>query len=160
MADTYQDAKLVPEEVAILEELEKILGEPIPNRKSSDNLKFGFVAKKKHVLSLGLSNKKLNSLPQSIGILSELTELFLSNNNIQELPESITTLRNLLKLDLWKNNFSDSSFSKEYIFLVNLHYLEVRGNKNLTETRTFGNYSENSFATKNDVKTFLNRFRK
>ena len=160
MADTYQEAKLVPEEVAILEEIEEILGKPIPKRKDSIDLKFGFVAQKKHVVALGLAEKNLKSLPHSIGNLLELTELFLGDNDIREFPESLTKLRNLKKLDLWNNKLDDSSFNEKCTFLVNLHYLEVRGNKKLSDTRSFGNFHENSFETRNDVKSFLNRFRK
>jgi Leucine-rich repeat (LRR) protein len=158
MVDTYQNTKLDPEEVKILEELETLLGEPIPQHKTSSDPKFGFVARKKSVVALGLAQKKLDTLPENIGNLENLEGLFLSDNNLTKLPDSIFNLRNLLRLDLWNNNFSDSSFNEKLTFLVNLHYLEIRGN-NVKDAKTYGDFHENSFKTKNDVKSFLNKFR-
>jgi Leucine-rich repeat (LRR) protein len=158
MADTYQNTKLNPEEVKILEELEVLLGEPIPKQKSTSDLKFGFVAKKTRVIALGLAQKKLHSLPENIGNLKNLEELFLSDNNLTKLPDSITSLGKLIRLDLWNNNFRDSSFNEKLTFLVSLHYFEIRGN-DVKDARTYGNFHENSFKTKNDVKSFLNKYR-
>ncbi|CAM6044709.1 unnamed protein product [Sphagnum compactum] len=59
------------------------------------------VAKKSEVLDL--SNMSLSSLPESIGLVMNLTSLDLSGNELQEVPESIGELARLVLLDVQSN---------------------------------------------------------
>eukprot|EP00002_Diphylleia_rotans_P011505 TRINITY_DN2272_c0_g3_i2.p1 TRINITY_DN2272_c0_g3~~TRINITY_DN2272_c0_g3_i2.p1 ORF type:complete len:811 (+),score=178.63 TRINITY_DN2272_c0_g3_i2:55-2487(+) len=80
---------------------------------------------------LGLADKNLTAVPECIGLLTELRELYLQDNPISELPECITNLRRLeymqiegegaitvrrapvgiTELPCWRNNFKDSDMS-------------------------------------------------
>ena len=55
---------------------------------------------------LNLYSNQLSSLPESIGRLVNLQELFLSNNKLSSLPESIGRLASLLRLYLDNNQLS------------------------------------------------------
>lgn len=55
------------------------------------------------LVSLNLSNNRLESLPEDIGSLTGLQELFLQYNCLVALPDSICNLSNLVELDV-KNN--------------------------------------------------------
>lgn len=55
------------------------------------------------LVSLNLSNNRLSHLPEDIGSLCSLEELFLQYNCLTSLPESICELSNLMELDV-KNN--------------------------------------------------------
>ncbi|CAM6020163.1 unnamed protein product [Sphagnum balticum] len=59
------------------------------------------VAKKSEVLDL--SNMSLSWLPESIGLVLNLTSLDLSGNELQEVPESIGELARLVLLDVQSN---------------------------------------------------------
>jgi leucine-rich repeat protein SHOC2 len=55
---------------------------------------------------LDLSNRKITSIPESIGDLTYLTRLNLRENELNSLPESISKLVNLIELDLTCNQFT------------------------------------------------------
>lgn len=55
---------------------------------------------------LDLSGNSLTSLPEEIGLLSDLIVLNLSHNNLENLPESIKNLTMLSNLDLRRNLFT------------------------------------------------------
>ena len=75
---------------------------------------------------IDLSNKGLSALPESIGNLQNLQELWLYNNNLSSLPESIGNLQNLERLDLFKNKLS--SLPKSIGNLQNLQILGLENN--------------------------------
>ena len=56
---------------------------------------------------LDLSNLKLNSLPESIGNLSNLQNLYLYDNQLTSLPESIGNLKNVKWLHLYNNQLTE-----------------------------------------------------
>ncbi|WP_181243713.1 leucine-rich repeat domain-containing protein [Chamaesiphon polymorphus] len=99
---------------------------------------------------LDLSNRKITSIPESIGNLTYLTRLNLRENELNSLPESIGKLINLIELDLTCNKFTTlpeslSSLPKlielivignllntlpdSIAHLVNLTTLDLRGNR-------------------------------
>lgn len=99
------DAK--PEQAKFLEELEKLIGKPIPqNVHILYNTTFGFKVEGENIIRLGLYKKKLLTLPESIGNLSSLRELMLSGNQLTKLPESIGKLKSLQDLDLGYNELT------------------------------------------------------
>jgi Leucine-rich repeat (LRR) protein len=55
------------------------------------------------LLSLDLSNNRLDAVPDSIGLLSCLRQLFLQHNNILNLPETCGHLQHLQELDVSHN---------------------------------------------------------
>jgi Leucine-rich repeat (LRR) protein len=64
---------------------------------------FGIVVQDEDVIRLGLHKKALTNIPESIGNLTSLQELYLGDNNLETLPESIGNLTNLQKLRLDDN---------------------------------------------------------
>ena len=54
-----------------------------------------------------MSGKEIHELPESIGNLSNLTELYLSGNRLENLPESLGSLSNLTRLNLWGNQLTN-----------------------------------------------------
>ncbi|WP_345987104.1 GNAT family N-acetyltransferase [Sulfurimonas sp. HSL1-2] len=58
------------------------------------------------VKRLDLSNRALQSLPESFGLLSELVALNLGNNKLAALPESMASMTKLGNVDLRRNAFT------------------------------------------------------
>jgi Leucine-rich repeat (LRR) protein len=58
------------------------------------------------VKRLDLSGKKLETLPDSIGLLTDLIALNLSNNRLTTLPESVASMKWLSNLDIRRNMFT------------------------------------------------------
>ncbi len=97
---TYRGIPLVPEEFAVMEALEKILGKSIPPRGEM----FAFKANPEgHVIMLTISNQKLASLPSNFGNLSYLRSLALGGNKLSSLPASFCRLGSLEYLILSNN---------------------------------------------------------
>jgi len=84
-------------------------------------------AYKKGAKSLNITSKKLKSLPDSIGKLTNLKSLNLYNNQLTTLPDSIGKLTNLTKLDLGNNQLTTlpDSIAK----LTNLKSLIISDNQ-------------------------------
>ena len=80
-------------------------------------------------IELDLSCNMLKSLPDSIGMLSNLQELYLYYNNLSSIPESILILTNLQVLSLTNNNLT--SLPDSIGILSNLKTLYLNYN-NLT----------------------------
>jgi tetratricopeptide (TPR) repeat protein len=79
------------------------------------------------VYFLDLSEQDLQSLPQSIGSLTNLRRLDLSNNSLTQLPESICNLQCLEDLDLENNLIT--GFPDCFRNLPNLKYLNIKLNE-------------------------------
>lgn len=103
----YAGIQLLLKERKFLHDIEKILGEPIPNVSSMNAYTFGFTIDNAHITKLGLFQKKLTSLPRSIGNLHALQYLNLAHNFLTNLPDSIGSLSSLYELTLIYNNLKD-----------------------------------------------------
>lgn len=91
-----------------------------------------FPRDKQAILAMTTLNLIENHLepPESIGNLTNLTDLYLRKNQLTKLPESIGNLTNLTKLNLWSNQLTElpESIGK----LTNLTTLDLSGTQ-LTE---------------------------
>ncbi len=86
----YHGTTLYKPEWEAMMAIERALGDkavPMVDKIESDT--FGYVAAGGHVTGLGLYNKRLSSLPETIGELKSLTYLHLNSNKLQSLPDSI-----------------------------------------------------------------------
>ena len=121
----YNDVKLYEQEVRVLEELETLLGEPIPHKDNIDFFTFGFSSENANVIRLSLPERQLSSIPKSLGSLKYLKVLSLHNNHLTSLPETIFFLTELKEFYLDNNQLtalleSISTLSKlEVLYLDN-----------------------------------------
>ncbi|HMB65924.1 MAG TPA: leucine-rich repeat domain-containing protein [Patescibacteria group bacterium] len=103
----HRGTELFRVECEVMEKLERLLGgKAIPKVDEVRWNTFGFISRDNHVTGLGLYEKGLATLPESIGSLSNLKELNLYKNKLTKLPESIGSLSNLKELNLGANNLS------------------------------------------------------
>ncbi|XP_074662258.1 uncharacterized protein LOC141914838 [Tubulanus polymorphus] len=79
-----------------------------------------------HLVTLNLSCNKLVGLPQEIGFLRGLEELYLHQNSIKTLPESIGTLTKLKDLSLKRNLLC--SLPSSIGCLEDLRFLDLQDN--------------------------------
>ncbi|MFX1257396.1 MAG: tetratricopeptide repeat protein [Promethearchaeota archaeon] len=103
--------KATPEQVQVLKEFEKIIGKAIPHRKKDSKFSSGISGVKtdgENVVGLCISEiyPKVTTLPESIGNLTSLKELFLGQNQLTILPKSIENLKLLKDLNLGYNQFT------------------------------------------------------
>ncbi|MFX1533705.1 MAG: leucine-rich repeat domain-containing protein [Promethearchaeota archaeon] len=130
---SYAKVLLFSAEVAVLSELEQNLGKNVPhirNRELGAGIGigfFGFIAENNHVISLGLPNQGLDSLPESLGSLDNLQELWLYGNQLNSLPESFGLLKNLKDLYLSSNQLQ--SLPKSFGNLKKLDFLDLSHNQ-------------------------------
>ncbi|KAF8029195.1 hypothetical protein BT93_E1764 [Corymbia citriodora subsp. variegata] len=85
------------------------------------------IGKLSSLVSIDLSENRLQALPATIGGLSSLTKLDLHANRITELPESIGDLLNLVVLDLSANQLA--SLPATFGRLVRLQELNLSSNR-------------------------------
>ena len=102
----YQRVELTRHETDVMAELERLAGTAIPPVKKVEYNSFGFVASGGHVTGLDLYNKKLTSLPGTIGNLASLKELKLIYNQLSSLPDTIGNLTALKELYLYSNKLT------------------------------------------------------
>jgi len=79
-----------------------------------------------NLTDLNLSSNRLTTLPESIGKLSNLTNLNLFNNKLTTLPNSIKNLKKLRYLDLSRNYFT--TLPKVIGQLTSLKKLKIQEN--------------------------------
>ena len=91
--------KVIPEQAKVLEELEKIIGNPIPQLTTLPE-SFGNL---KSLQNLYLYANKLTILPESFGNPQSLKELYLNRNKLMDLLDSFNSLKSLQRLDLKLN---------------------------------------------------------
>ncbi|MFX0092217.1 MAG: leucine-rich repeat domain-containing protein [Candidatus Hodarchaeota archaeon] len=129
---------MVESEVAVLEELEELLGRPIPPVTEFDfrssKTWFGFIAENTHVTELALCAQGLSSLPASLGTLDNLRQLSLTSNQLQALPEAFGELQSLQRLYLWKNRLHSRPESVAQLQNLQELYLEENQFRSLPES--------------------------
>jgi len=116
-----------PEQAKVLDELEKIIGKSIP---LADDIKwdtFGVKIEENDIIELGLYNRRIKTLPESIVNLKSLKQLGLSFNEFTTLPDFIGELSSLEILRLYRNKLQTlpQSLSK----LKSLKYISLSNNK-------------------------------
>ncbi len=112
----YQDVDLILSNFIAIKDIENFIGEPVPlYNKSLDN-KFSFRSSNGYIVSLFLGQRKLEALPESVGELTNLQNLYLVGNRIRELPESFSNLKSLnflnivgIPLEIFPENFKNLS---------------------------------------------------
>ena len=97
---------LVKEEYEFMIALEKQLGMTIPVKEKVDNALFGCIIVAKHIVALALFDKKLTELPENLGNLSRLQELYVNSNRLTQLPDSIVKLKMLSVLNANSNRIT------------------------------------------------------
>ncbi len=107
MKQTGRFGDITNEEKKALADLEKEIGQPIPKKKYLSFHPFGFVIENGHVTELGIDNKGLSKVPDSIGNLKWLKLLNLGwNGELKALPETIGNLDLLEVLDIWASKLT------------------------------------------------------
>jgi len=128
---------LVKNDYEIMISLEKQLGVMIPVLKKVENMTFGCVIVNKHIVALGLNGKKITSLPENIGELSQLQELYISANHLKTLPDSIGKLKMLTILNANSNQLT--TLPESIGNLPNLRNLHLFSNQITILPSTIGN---------------------
>ena len=98
------DSCHVVEESSVLKEFESLLGEKIPSLSKVEENSFGFVIQMGKIVEIGMANKKLSEIPDSIAQVEGLRVLNLKNTGVLNLPTSITQLHKLEILNLEGTN--------------------------------------------------------
>ncbi|HME52219.1 MAG TPA: hypothetical protein VKM55_08370 [Candidatus Lokiarchaeia archaeon] len=136
---TYQGIELFDSEKSVLNTLEQHLQEPLPNIDEVAEFTFGFTAMDGNITGLGLYQKHMTSLPESICGLQSLMWLNLRMNEISVLPVTIGKLKSLVTLDLWGNRLT--SLPETIGDLRLLKKLELSLNKVTSIPDTIGDLS-------------------
>lgn len=95
--------RVKPEQFKVLEELQKLLIKELPKEDEIGWSDYGVKVEKEEVLTLGLANCDLMRLPDDIGNLNSLKDLFVKYNKLTTLPNSIGNLKALKRVS-FKNN--------------------------------------------------------
>ncbi|MFX1293988.1 MAG: TIR domain-containing protein [Promethearchaeota archaeon] len=133
----YQGTQIFLKEKKFLNDLENLCGEVIPNLLTMNTYTFGFIADNGHITELGLNEKRLYTLPNSIGYLNSLQYLNIGNNHLTTLPESIGDLSSLFKLNLINNKLT--SLPESIGNLKSLKILHLMNNQLTTLPESLGN---------------------
>ncbi|GMT19236.1 hypothetical protein PFISCL1PPCAC_10533, partial [Pristionchus fissidentatus] len=81
-----------------------------------------------NLTNLVLKDNKLTSLPEEIGLLTQLKLIDVSSNELTSLPQSMKNLENLQSLDIAKNKITTEGLF-DFEGLVMLHILEASHNE-------------------------------
>lgn len=125
-------------EITFLLEVEKLVGVNLDlERKLETQYGRDIKIENKRIVGISIGGYELELIPESIGGLKFLKEIYLSDNNIQELPNSIGNLENLEVLDLSANEieFLPTSIRK----LKSLKVLKLASNKVKEIPNSIGN---------------------
>ena len=131
----YHGVSLFRYDYEFLIDLEKELGEiPLVSIISWNN--FGFKTENIRIVGLGLYKKDLKSIPERIGSLFSLKELYLDSNQLSILPEGIKDLKSLTILNLGHNKFK--SVPESITDLTSLEELTLWSNDIVDIPETIG----------------------
>ena len=97
----------------------------------------GFSWNDGRVETINLSALQITSLPESIGNLSNLKEIYMSSNELTILPESIGELSNIVALELFENQLT--SIPQGIGNFSNLVYLNFEDNQLISIPESFCN---------------------
>jgi hypothetical protein len=117
----YDD--IVPEDAEILRKLENFMGREIFPAKVINWNNRGFLIENNRLTGLGLYNCGLKILPEFLGGLNSLKNLYIARNNIADIPDFISELKSITKLYIAFNELSN--FPESILDLKNLHYLSL-----------------------------------
>src|SRR4030042_174482 len=126
----YQGATIATSNIEVIQELEKIVGRPIPLLPVNHWRTFSFEVFEKHVIKLAIHKMNLTNLPESIGKLHSLQELYLGHNKLTQLPETLGNLHHLRVLILDHNEIAGVPDTLGN--LHKLHTLDLSNNKLIT----------------------------
>ena len=104
----YNGSDLIKVEAEFLERIEAMLGKEIPFIPRDDNNQtFGFYAEDRHVMRLSLNDSGIDTLPETIGNLVELKELYMNHDEVVSVPESMASLKHMEILVLDHNKLTE-----------------------------------------------------
>lgn len=92
-----------------------------------DQNTFGFATRDNHVVELGLYKRKLEALPESLGMLADLRALHARHNRLEHVPPELGQLSRLVVLNL--NNNAITQIPKAFEGLAALHELHLFQNR-------------------------------
>ncbi|XP_047079108.1 tyrosine-sulfated glycopeptide receptor 1-like [Lolium rigidum] len=101
-----------------------------PKNELQGTLEGAHILKLNNLTTLDLGENNFSGkIPESIGYLQRLEELYLNNNNMSgELPSTLSNCRNLLTIDLKSNSFSGELVKVNFSNLPNLKTLDLMRN--------------------------------
>ncbi|MFX1259645.1 MAG: TIR domain-containing protein [Promethearchaeota archaeon] len=134
---SFRNAQILQFEADILQEIEKLTNKQfITVNKIVDDIKMSFSTENQRVTGIGIYECRLSTLPESIGNLSLLKELYLFGNELLTLPESITKLTSLQLLHLDNNELS--TLPESISNLASLKELSLSANQLTTLPESIG----------------------
>ncbi|NVM28770.1 MAG: TIR domain-containing protein [Candidatus Helarchaeota archaeon] len=98
--------KVSSEQITVLEELQKLLDKELPNEDEIGWSDYGIKVKNKGVVTLGLASRNIPRLPDDIGNLDTLVDLFMKFNDLSALPDSIGNLKKVKRLSFMENQLT------------------------------------------------------
>lgn len=120
---TYSNPKILSQELPVLEQLAEIIGEPVPQVSEISLSTFGYVIENGKITGLGLYDRSLKSIPESISQLTNLKYLDLSFNELTAFPDWISQYINLQTLNI---SLNELTAVPDWIGqLTNLQYLNL-----------------------------------
>jgi len=114
-------------EMQVMYELERMVGRPIPPASIIHWRSFGFEANAGRIIKLAIYNQGITQIPETIGQLKKLQELYLGHNKLTHLPESLGNLYQLRTLTLEHNELT--SVPDNLGQLQKLHTLDLSANQ-------------------------------
>jgi Leucine-rich repeat (LRR) protein len=98
--------KVKPDQFQVLEALQKLLIKELPKEDEIGWSDYGVKVETEEVVTLGLASCDLPRVPEDLGNLSSLKDLFMKFNNLTFLPESIGKLEKLTRLSFMQNQLT------------------------------------------------------
>ena len=129
-------SKVTEKQAKVLEEIDELLGKEIKRKKKIPWDTTGYKVEDQTVIELNLNFQELKSLPESIGDISSLQNLFLQKNELTSLPNSFGNLKSLQTLALGENKLN--SLPDSIGNLISLKEFNAPNNRLTTLPGSFG----------------------